>query len=77
MILPGKTNVTDNGNIVTDKRLETWTQEIREVFSKLINKKLLKLSMIDYNSFFEYYVANTIGDTINSKKISDARGGKK
>lgn len=63
-------------NAVTEKRLEAWTQELREVFSKLVNKKSLKLSMVDYDSFYEYYVANVTGNTVESKRISDARGGK-
>ena len=63
--------------VVSEKRVEAWTQELREVFSKLINKKMLKLSMIDYDSFYEYYIANTTGNTAQSKKISDARGGKR
>jgi hypothetical protein len=62
---------------VSEKRLEAWTQELREVFAKLVNKKCLKLSMLDYDSFYEYYVANTTGNTAEAKKISDARGGKK
>ena len=68
---------TAGSAVVSEKRVEAWTQELREVFSKLINKKMLKLSMIDYDSFYEYYIANTTGNTAQSKKISDARGGKR
>jgi hypothetical protein len=62
---------------VSEKRLEAWTQELREVFSKLVNKKALKLSLVDYDSFCEYYVANIRGNSTEAKKIADARGGRK
>ena len=62
---------------VSEKQLDTWVQELREVFAKLVNKKLLRLSLVDYDSFFEYYEATSAGDTAAAKRISDARGGKR
>lgn len=66
-----------SASALSEKRLEAWSQELRGVFAKLINKKPLNLNMIDYDSFFEYYTANTTGNSAESKRISDARGGKK
>ena len=75
-----KINLSDKSsaksNDASDRRMESWVKELREVFSKLLNKKLLKLNMIDYDSFFGYYLANTSGNTSAAKKISDARRGK-
>lgn len=64
-------------NAISEKRVIAWVQELREVFGKLVSKKLLKLSLVDYDSFFEYYTANSKSDVKAAKKISDARGGKK
>lgn len=77
LAVQGKGSSGSSTSPVSDQRVEAWTQELREVFAKLVNKKTLKLSMIDYDSFYEYYIANMSGNTAESKKISDTRGGKK
>ena len=79
LVESGKTSndAKSNAVSVSKKRYESWTLELRDVFAKLINKKALKLTMVDYDSFFEYYTANTSGNVGVSKRISDERGGKR
>lgn len=51
-----------------------WLSEIRVVFGKLINKKLLTLTLGDYHSFAQYYNALREGKIEIAKSIADNRG---
>jgi hypothetical protein len=54
--------------------LDKWIEELRIIFSKLVNRKPLKLSQRDYESFSQYYQALKSGNVEAAKSIADSRG---
>lgn len=50
-----------------------WALEVRNVFSKLINKKTVNLGADSYESFRTYYLAVRNGQLKEAKAIADAR----
>jgi hypothetical protein len=54
--------------------MNKWIEEIRMIFSKVVNKKPLKLSLQDYESFAKYFNALKNGKVDVAKSIADSRG---
>jgi hypothetical protein len=54
--------------------INKWIEDIRINFSKLVNKKPLKLSQRDYESFSQYFHALKSGNGESAKSIADSRG---
>mmetsp|Transcript_12345 Transcript_12345/g.18718 ORF Transcript_12345/g.18718 Transcript_12345/m.18718 type:complete len:402 (+) Transcript_12345:67-1272(+) len=53
--------------------VRNWTNEVRNIFAKLINKKTVELGVDDFESFRSYSDAMKSGDMELARKIADSR----
>lgn len=65
---------SDKNENVSNQILEKWIDDIRNIFSKLVNKKTLKLNLSDYYSYANYYNALKSGNNELAKNLADKRG---
>jgi hypothetical protein len=64
----------DSKRGVSELQMKKWIEEIRIIFTKVLNKKPLKLSLQDFESFAKYYNALKKGKSEVAKSIADSRG---